>query len=130
MAKPNVLLILADDLGYGDVGVYNPESRIPTPHLDRLAGEGMMFTDAHASAAQCSPTRYSVLTGRYPWRTRLKTSVLRHFDTPLLEKGRETLASLFKNQGYATAGVGKWHLGLGWQAKEGQTFDPDSWEKW
>jgi len=128
MSQPNVVLILADDLGYGDVGAYNAESRIPTPHLDRLAADGMMFTNAHASAAQCSPTRYSVMTGRYPWRTRLKNGVLKHFDAPLLEPGRETLASLFKGRGYATAGIGKWHLGLGWQAKDGHSFDPDSWD--
>ncbi|MDP6629457.1 MAG: arylsulfatase [Kiritimatiellia bacterium] len=128
MSLPNVLFILADDLGYGDVGANNPESRIPTPHLDRLAAAGMRFTNAHASAAQCSPTRYSIMTGRYPWRSRLKTAVLRHFDTPLLDVERETLASLFKAQGYATAGIGKWHLGLGWQAKPGHSFDPDSWD--
>jgi arylsulfatase A len=126
-SQPNVLLILADDLGYGDVGANNPDSRIPTPHLDRMAADGMRFTDAHASAAQCSPTRYSVMTGRYPWRTRLQTAVLPYFDEPLIEQGRDTLATMFKTQGYATAGIGKWHLGLGWQAKEGKSFDPHSW---
>jgi arylsulfatase A len=83
MSLPNALFILADDLGYGDGGGNNPESRIPTPHLDRLAAAGMRFTNAHASAAQCSPTRYSIMTGRYPWRSRLKTAVLKHIDTPL-----------------------------------------------
>ena len=126
-SQPNVLLILADDLGYGDVGANNPDSRIPTPHLDRMAASGMRFTDAHASAAQCSPTRYSVMTGRYPWRTRLQTAVLPHFDEPLIERGRDTLATMFKSQGYATAGIGKWHMGLGWQAKAGESFDPHSW---
>lgn len=125
--KPNIVLILADDLGYGDIKCYNPDSKIPTPNIDKLASQGLRFTDAHTNAAQCSPTRYGLLTGRYAWRTRLKSAVLRHFDTPLIEKQRLTVASLLKENGYATAGIGKWHLGLGWQAKKGKTFDPNSW---
>lgn len=103
MSQPNVVLILADDLGYGDVGAYNAESRIPTPHLDRLAADGMMFTNAHASAAQCSPTRYSVMTGRYPWCTRLKTGVLKHFDAPLLEP-EEGLYARWLTYGHRSCG--------------------------
>lgn len=110
---PNIVLILADDLGYGDPGCYNPESKIPTPHLDRLAAEGILFTDAHTPSAVCTPTRYALLTGRYAWRTRLKEGVLWGYSTALLEPDRLTLASLLKKRGYDTAGIGKWHLGLG-----------------
>ena len=111
--RPNVLLILADDLGYGDLGVYNPDSRIPTPHLDRLASEGVRLTDAHSPSSVCTPTRYALLTGRYSWRSRLKRGVLRGRSTALLEPERVTLPSLLRDEGYATAGIGKWHLGLG-----------------
>ena len=85
--RPNVLLILADDLGYGDIGAYNPESRIPTPNLDRLAGEGVRLTDAHSPSSVCTPTRYALLTGRYAWRSRLKRGVLNGRSTALLEPG-------------------------------------------
>jgi arylsulfatase A len=125
---PNIILILVDDLGYGDVSCYNPDGKISTPNIDKLAKEGMLFTDAHTSAAQCSPTRYGLLTGRYSWRTRLKAAVLPHFDRPLIEKDRMTIASFLKTKGYATACIGKWHLGMGWQAKDGLTFDPTSWD--
>lgn len=125
--QPNIIVFMADDLGYGDLSCYNPKGKIKTPNLDRLAGEGMRFTDAHTNAAQCSPTRYGLMTGRYSWRTRLKSAVLPHFATPLINEGRTTMASLLKSAGYATAGIGKWHLGLGWQARDGETFDPDSW---
>jgi arylsulfatase A-like enzyme len=111
--RPNVVIILADDLGYGDPGSYNPRSRIPTPHIDRLAREGLRFTDAHTPASVCTPTRYGLLTGRYPWRTRLKSGVLQGYSPALVEPGRLTLASLCKEQGYRTASIGKWHLGLG-----------------
>ncbi len=122
--RPNILLILADDLGYGDLKSYNPASKIPTPHLDRLAAQGMRFTDAHTPSAVCSPTRYGLLTGRYSWRTRLKNGVLDGFDPPLIETGRVTLASFLKKQGYATAAIGKWHLGMTWATTNGQTV-PD-----
>ena len=117
---PNIVYILADDLGYGDVGCYNPESKIPTPHVDQLAREGTRFTDAHTPSAVCTPTRYGILTGRYAWRTRLKYRVLDGFDPPLIDKGRMTVASLLKQKGYHTACVGKWHLGMTWHDKQGK----------
>src|SRR6266571_2712746 len=92
--RPNIVYILADDLGYGDVGCFNPESKIPTPNLDRLAGEGIRFTDAHSPSSVCTPTRYGLLTGRYCWRTRLKQGVLQGYDPLLVEQGRLTAASL------------------------------------
>ncbi len=116
--RPNLLLILADDLGSGDPAHANPASRIPTPQLDRLAREGMRFSDAHSPSAVCSPTRYGLLTGRYAWRTRLKRGVLWGNDPMLIEDDRPTLASMLQEAGYATAVVGKWHLGLG-------AFDPE-----
>ena len=126
--RPNIVIILADDLGLGDLNCYNPDGKVPTPNLDALAKAGMRFTDAHTSAAQCSPTRYGLMTGRYSWRTRMKTGVLTHFAKPLIDKDRLTVASLLKQNGYATAGVGKWHLGWGWQTKAGQTINTDSWD--
>jgi len=111
--RPNILLILADDLGYGDLGAYNPESRIPTPNLDRLAAEGVRLTDAHSQSSVCTPTRYALLTGRYAWRSPLKRGVLNGRSTSLLEPERVTLPAFLGTLGYATAGIGKWHLGLG-----------------
>jgi arylsulfatase A-like enzyme len=116
---PNIVLIMADDMGYGDVGCYNAKSLIPTPRMDELARQGIRFTDAHTPSSVCTPTRYGLLTGRYCWRSRLKNSVLWGFDHPLIEPNRETIASLLKGHGYATAWVGKWHLGLGWTTKDG-----------
>jgi len=121
--RPNVVLILADDLGYGDVGAFNPAGRIPTPHLDRLAREGLRFTDAHTASAVCTPTRYALLTGRYPWRTRMPRGVLWGNGDALIEPGRVTLPSLLRDAGYHTAGIGKWHLGLRWAAAPGTTVD-------
>lgn len=117
---PNIVLILADDLGYGDLSCYNAESKIATPHVDRLAAEGMRFTDAHTPSAVCTPTRYGILTGRYCWRTRLKYRVLDGFDPPLIEEGQVTVPSFLKQHGYATACVGKWHLGMQWTDRDGQ----------
>jgi len=111
--RPNVVLILADDMGYGDLQCYNPQSKIATPRLDRLAANGMRFTDAHTPSSVCSPTRYGLLTGRYSWRTRMKSGVLNGYSRALIEPGRWTLASLLKQKGYRTACIGKWHLGLG-----------------
>ncbi len=113
-SKPNIVFILADDLGYGDVGCYNPDSKIPTPHLDRLATQGMRFTDAHSPCAVCSPTRYGILTGRYAWRTELKRGVLWPWDRPLIEKDRLTVGKMLQEEGYNTACIGKWHLGWLW----------------
>jgi arylsulfatase A len=106
--RPNILLILVDDMGYGDPGCYNPESKIPTPHLDHLASEGMRFTDAHAPGPLCHPSRYGLMTGCYPFRTDVSVWPTR----PLIAKGQVTLASLLRAQGYDTAMVGKWHLGF------------------
>jgi fructose/tagatose bisphosphate aldolase len=114
-SKPNLLLILADDLGYGDVQCYNPErAKIPTPHIDRLAKQGMKFTDAHTSSGVCSPTRYALLTGRYHWRSRLQTGIVGYLEEPLIAPDRLTLAGLLKQHGYRTACIGKWHLGWDW----------------
>jgi arylsulfatase A-like enzyme len=105
---PHIVVILVDDMGYGDPGSYNPNSRIPTPHIDRLAAEGMRFTDAHAPGPLCHPSRYGLLTGRYPFRT----DVSRWPTRPLIEEGQVTLPSMLRDAGYATAMVGKWHLGF------------------
>lgn len=116
---PHIVIIMADDMGLGDPGCYNPASLIPTPHMDRISAEGTRFTDAHAPASLCSPTRYSLLTGRYPWRTRLKKGVLMPYGDPIIEPSRLTLASLLRSRGYGTAYIGKWHLGLEWKTKDG-----------
>ncbi len=111
--RPNVVIILADDMGWGDPGCYNAQSKTPTPNIDRLAAQGMKFTDAHSPSSVCTPTRYGLLTGRYAWRTSLKSGVLQGYDPLLVEKGRMTIASLLKQHGYNTGAVGKWHLGFG-----------------
>jgi len=110
---PNIILILADDMGYGDLSCLNRDSKIPTPNMDRIAGEGVLLTDAHSGSAVCTPTRYGLLTGQYCWRTELKKGVLWGYDPLLVDVNRMTLALLLKQNGYATAGIGKWHLGLG-----------------
>ena len=119
---PNIILILADDMGYGDVGCYNPSSKIPTPNMDRLASEGIRFTNMHSPSAVCTPTRYGVMTGRYCWRTDLKEHVLFNYEKPLIERDRLTVASLLKKSEYHTACIGKWHLGLEWAEKAGESF--------
>ncbi|MBI4906144.1 MAG: arylsulfatase [Acidobacteria bacterium] len=116
---PNIVIILADDLGYGDVGVYNSESKIPTPHIDRMAAEGVRFVDAHTPCGVCSPTRYGLLTGRYPWRSELKRQVLWPWDKPLIERDRLTMPGMLKKLGYQTACFGKWHLGWEWTTTDG-----------
>lgn len=143
---------MADDMGYGDLGCYGA-TKIQTPNMDRVATEGIRFTDAHSSSAVCTPSRYSVLTGRYCWRTVRKRGVGGGFSLPLIESARMTVASLLKQQEYQTAAVGKWHVGLEWQLKDelsdasrkpedkrlehrlstitdsaGNTFDPETWE--
>ncbi|MBI9017863.1 MAG: sulfatase-like hydrolase/transferase [Phycisphaerae bacterium] len=117
-ARPNIVFILADDLGYGDPQCYNKDSKIPTPNIDCLAGQGMRFTDAHSPTSVCTPTRYGILTGRYAWRTRLKSSVLWPWDKPLISKERLTVAEMLKGLNYNTACIGKWHLGWSWATKD------------
>ncbi len=113
--RPNIVVILADDLGYGDVRPNNAGSRIPTPNFERLAKEGMNFSDAHSGSGVCTPTRYGLLCGRYCWRTRLKRGVLGGYSQPLIADDQPTIASMLKQAGYHTCCIGKWHLGLGWQ---------------
>lgn len=117
--KPNIIFILSDDLGYGDLSGYNSESLISTPNLDRLASEGISFMDAHSPSAVCTPTRYGLLTGRYAWRTWLKRGVVGGYSPPLIETDRVTLGSFLKGQDYTTAAIGKWHLGLSWTRANG-----------
>jgi arylsulfatase A-like enzyme len=126
--RPNVLLVLADDMGIGDVSHLNPASLWRTPHLDRLAREGMVFSDAHSSSGVCTPTRYTLLTGRYSWRGRLKRGVLQGYSPPLMEPGRQTLAGFLQAQGYTTALFGKWHLGLDW-ARSGPAPEDVDWTR-
>ncbi len=116
---PNIVYLLVDDMGYGDVSVNNPESKIQTPHIDSLAMSGMRFTDAHAPSSVCTPSRYGLLTGRYCWRSRLPQGVLRGYGRALIDKGQLTIASYLKKHNYTTAVIGKWHLGLNWALKEG-----------
>jgi arylsulfatase A len=111
--RPNIVYILADDLGYGDVHSLNPaRGKIRTPHIDNLIAKGMSFTDAHSGSSVCTPTRYGIMTGRYSWRTRLQKGVQEGIDPPLIAPDRLTVASLLRNHGYATAIIGKWHLGI------------------
>ena len=124
--RPNIVFILADDLGYGDPSCYNEQSKIPTPAFDRLAEEGIRFTDAHTPSAVCTPTRYGVLTGRYCWRSSLKSGVLNGYSEPLIETDRLTVASMLKRHGYNTGCVGKWHLGLGWVMKDSEKAKADN----
>lgn len=119
---PNVLLVLADDLGYGDSRAYNPQSKIAMPHLEQLARDGMRFTDFHSPAAVCAPTRYSLATGNYPWRGRYVNGVWKAYGEPQVLPGQTTLAELLKTGGYHTAKVGKHHLGGLFHRREGPGF--------
>lgn len=122
-SKPNILFILADDLGYGDVACYNPEAKAPTPHLDALARQGMRFTDAHSPSTVCTPTRYSLLTGRMAFRTG-KGGVFTGVGGPcLIEASRPTLGSMLQEQGYATALFGKWHIGMTFYDQDGKPIN-------
>lgn len=114
---PNIVYILADDLGYGDIKIYNAQAKVRTPHIDQLAAQGMRFSDAHTTSSVCTPSRYSILTGRYPWRSRLPIGVLRGYSRTLIEEELPTVASLLKTRSYRTAVIGKWHLGLDWVPK-------------
>lgn len=128
---PNIVFILADDMGYGDISAFNRYSRIPTPNLNRLCDEGVRFTDAHSGSAVCSPTRYGILTGRYSWRTELKNGVLwPPDDKPLIGPERLTVAGLLSRNGYHTACFGKWHVGVEWGRDRSAEVDfnlPLSW---
>ena len=125
-SKTNIIFILADDMGYGDLSGLNPQSKIQTPHMDRIINEGVTCTNAHSNSAVCTPTRYGVLTGRYAWRTHLKSGVLWGWSVPLIEEGRMTVASMLKQKGYHTGCVGKWHLGLGWRKSDGTPTNTNS----
>jgi len=118
MPLPNIVYILADDLGYGDVTINNPDSKAFTPNIDALARQGMRFTDAHTTSSVCTPSRYSILTGRYPWRSRLPVGVLQGYSRTLIDEGQSTVASMLKTKLYHTGVVGKWHLGLDWVPKD------------
>ncbi|QZT37561.1 arylsulfatase [Halosquirtibacter xylanolyticus] len=120
---PNIIFILADDLGYGDVSCLNSKSKIQTPNIDKLAKRGVTFTDAHSSSSVCTPSRYSVLTGRYAWKTRLKRGVLNGCDKSLMKKNRMTVAALLKKKGYQTACIGKWHLGMDFATTDGKKIN-------
>jgi arylsulfatase A len=127
---PNIVFIMADDMGIGDISALNDQSKIQTPNLDRLIGQGMNFTDAHTASAVCTPTRYGVLTGRYPWRSELKNGVLNGYSKALIAPELDTVPKLLKRAGYSTAMTGKWHLGFNWSFKEGidavHELKPDS----
>ena len=118
--NPNIIFIFADDMGVGDVS--HGGGKAATPHLDRMAKEGLRFTDAHTTSSVCTPSRYGLLTGRYAWRTRLQERVISDpHDKPLIEKDEPTVASMLRDNGYDTAMVGKWHLGMTWQKLEGKS---------
>lgn len=127
--KPNIIYVLADDLGYGDINTFNPNGKIKTPNIDALASAGMKFTDAHTSSAVCTPTRYGILTGRYNWRSNLKSGVLTGKSNALIPTSRKTVARLLQDKNYNTAFIGKWHLGWDWAQKNdeenlGQGWNP------
>lgn len=125
MKKPNIIYILADDMGYGDVSALNEEAQWETPNLDQLAEEGIYYSDAHSSSSVCTPSRYSILTGRYNWRSKLKEGVYDGYSPHLIEEGRKTVGSILKEQGYQTASVGKWHLGMDWKKNGPDHADVD-----
>ncbi|MBN1558288.1 MAG: sulfatase-like hydrolase/transferase [Lentisphaerae bacterium] len=122
---PNIVYFLVDDMGYGDASCLNPDGKIQTPNIDRLAGEGMIFADAHSSSAVCSPTRYSVLTGRYNWRSSLQKGIVGVYGDPLIAEDRLTVPGFLQQHGYHTACIGKWHLGQGWDIEVDDDFRPE-----
>ncbi len=127
--RPNVVYILCDDLGYGDVGCLNREGKIRTPQMDRIAREGAIFKDAHSGSSVCTPTRYGIMTGRYCWRSRLQSGVLGGLSPSLIEEGRMTVASYLRSKGYRTAVIGKWHLGMDWKVNAPEGITPLGIEK-
>jgi len=124
---PNIVIIYADDMGYGDLNCQNPQSKIPTPHLDQLATEGMRFTDAHSSSGICSPSRFALLTGTYHWRR--QHGIVNSFGPPFFKDTDITLPQLLKEKGYATACIGKWHLGWNWIFKNEPSGEVMQWGK-
>lgn len=125
--KPNIIYILADDMGYGDISAFNEQGKIQTPNIDKLAIEGMRFTDAHTSSAVCTPTRYGILTGRYNWRSTLKSGVLTGKSKALIPPNRKTVAKMLQENNYTTAFIGKWHLGWDWAMKDGEDTGGEGW---
>ena len=122
-ARPNIVVVLADDMGFGDVQSNNPKAQTTTPHLNQLGQEGLRFTDVHSGSSVCTPTRYGLITGRYAFRSSLKKGVLNGYSPALIEADRFTIADLMKQAGYQTAVIGKWHLGLSWSGQNNQTAD-------
>jgi len=127
--NPNIIFILGDDMGYGDVGAFNKDCKINTAHLDQMAADGMIFTDAHSTSGVCTPTRYGVITGRYSWRSFLKSGVLTGKSRAMIPKDRTTVASMLKQHGYNTAMIGKWHLGWDWDLQDPSTFEGMGWNE-
>jgi arylsulfatase A-like enzyme len=125
--RPNIIYVLADDLGIGDIQTFNENGKIKTPHIDLLAQEGMKFTNAHTSSSVCTPIRYGILTGRYNWRSKLKSGVLTGASKALIPNSRATVASLLKKNGYYTGFLGKWHLGWDWALKQDDSITGDGW---
>lgn len=125
MKKPNIIYILADDMGYGDVSRNNENCPFCTPNFDAMCSDGMRFTDAHASSAVCTPSRYSILTGRYNWRSTLKSYVIGGYSEPLIAQDRATIANILKDQGYSTSCIGKWHLGMSFAKTDEFEEKPD-----
>ncbi|MDE0770471.1 MAG: sulfatase-like hydrolase/transferase, partial [Opitutaceae bacterium] len=123
VSRPNIVIILADDFGMGDIQAHFPENKIPTPYLDRFSSESMRFTNAHSGSAVCTPTRYGLLTGRYAWRTRLQEWVLACYEPPLIDEDRLTLPGFLNNEGYNTACIGKWHLGWNWVGPQASSME-------
>ena len=117
--RPNIIVLLADDMGVGDISALNANSKIHTPHIDSLIASGMTFSDAHSAAAVCTPTRYGLLTGRYPWRSELKKGIVNGYSKPLIKNHLDTIPKLLKRGGYKTTAIGKWHLGFKWKFKAG-----------
>jgi len=124
---PNIVIIYADDMGYGDLGCQNPDSKIPTPYLDQLASEGMRFTDAHSSSGICSPSRFALLTGTYHWRR--QHGIVNSFGRPFFKDSDVTLPQILRDSGYKTACIGKWHLGWDWNPKNEPSGEVMQWGK-